>query len=205
MKILEVKKLAIPQIKVFKIQRFSDFRGYFTETFRQQDLEKVIPNFKVIQINESYSKKRVFRGLHFQWNPYMAKFIRVIKGVIIDIGLDIRLKSPTYGKAIAYQIKSNENIDFFEAIFLPIGFAHGVYFLEESIIEYYCNSSWDPQSEASINPLSKTIDWSLTDENLKKILKENLSQAIISEKDKQGILLEDWLKDDRSKNFIYSS
>ncbi len=203
MKILNVKPLSINSIKVFEIKRFNDNRGYFTETFRQSDLEKEISNFKVIQINESYSKKGVFRGFHFQWNPYMAKFVRVIKGSIIDMGIDIRIGSPTFGKIIAYQINSNQDENYFEAILIPVGFAHGVYFLEDSIIEYYCDSSWNPQCEAGISPLSKTIDWSLVDENLKLTLQSQLSNAIMSDKDKNGILLENWLKDERSKNFKY--
>lgn len=203
MKILEVKTLAIPDVKVVKMARFKDDRGYFTEPFRQSDLEKIIPGFKLFQINESYSKKNVIRGLHTQWNPYMGKFVRTIKGHMIDIVADIRLGSPTYGKALLYDMPTNQETDSFEAIWVPVGFIHGNIYLEETIIEYFCTGEYSPGNEASILPWSEDLDWSLADQNLVKIFKDTLPQAIISEKDKAGIDFKDWQNDPRSKNFIY--
>lgn len=203
MKILEVKTLAIPDVKVVKMARFKDDRGYFTEPFRQSDLEKIIPGFKLFQINESYSKKNVIRGLHTQWNPYMGKFVRTIKGHMIDIVADIRLGSPTYSKALLYDMPTNQETDSFEAIWVPVGFIHGNIFLKETIIEYFCTGEYSPGNEASILPWSKDLDWSLADQSLVKIFKDTLPQAIISEKDKAGIDFKDWQTDPRSKNFIY--
>lgn len=204
MKILEIKTLAIPEVKVVKMGRFADNRGYFTEPFRKSDLEKVIPGFKLLQINESYSKKGVIRGFHIQWNPYMGKFVRTVKGHMIDIVVDIRLGSPTYGKGILYDMPTNQKTDYFEAIWVPVGFIHGNIYLEETIIEYLCTSEYSPGNEASILPSSPDLDWSLADQNLVKILKDTLPQAIISDKDKAGVNFKDWKNDPRSKNFIYN-
>jgi len=204
MKILEVKPLSIPEVKIVKMGRFTDNRGYFTEPFRQSDLEKAIPGFKLLQINESYSKKNVIRGLHIQWNPYMGKFVRTVKGHMMDIAVDIRLGSPTYGKGIIYDLPTTQETETFEAIWVPIGFVHGCVFLEETLIEYLCTSEYSQGNEACVLPGSPEIDWSLADQNLLKIFKETLPNAIISDKDKAGIDFKDWKNDSKSKNFIYS-
>lgn len=202
MKIVEFKSLAIPEVKVARISRFTDDRGYFTETFRQSDLEKIIPGFKLLQVNESFSKKNVLRGLHAQWNPYMGKFVRTVKGHMVDIVLDIRVGAPTYGKGLLYNMPADQQTEYFEAIWIPIGFAHGNIYLEETVIEYFCTSEYSPGNETCILPTSPDIDWSLADQNLVKILKETLPHAIISDKDEAGIDFKDWKIDERSKNFI---
>jgi len=204
MKVLDVKSLVIPDIKVISYHHFADDRGFFTETFRESDLTKVIPNFQIKQINESFSKKGVLRGLHFQWNPYMAKLIRAISGKIIDFFLDIRLGSPTFGKISGYELSSQPTAGKNEWILIPVGFAHGILILEDSTIEYLCTSEYSPGCEAGISPLSQDIDWSIADKNVKKKLEElKKSQLIISEKDKEGLTLKQWQKDERSKNFQY--
>ncbi|PIV10012.1 dTDP-4-dehydrorhamnose 3,5-epimerase [Candidatus Roizmanbacteria bacterium CG02_land_8_20_14_3_00_36_15] len=204
MKVLDVKSLVIPDIKVISYHHFADDRGFFTETFRESDLTKVIPNFQIKQVNESFSKKGVLRGLHFQWNPYMAKLIRAISGKIIDFFLDIRLGSPTFGKISGYELSSQPTAGKNEWILIPVGFAHGILILEDSTIEYLCTSEYSPGCEAGISPLSQDIDWSIADKNVKKKLEElKKSQLIISEKDKEGLTLKQWQKDERSKNFQY--
>jgi dTDP-4-dehydrorhamnose 3,5-epimerase len=203
MKIVEVKALTIPEVKIIKMGRFADDRGYFTESFRQSDLEKVIPGFKLLQINESFSKKNVIRGLHIQLNPYMGKFVRTVKGRMLDIAVDIRLGSPTFGKGIIYDLPTNQESETFEAIWVPVGFVHGCVFLEETIIEYLCTSEYSPGNEACVLPDSPEIDWSLADQSLVKIFQETLKNAIISEKDKAGVDFKDWVNDPRSKNFNY--
>ena len=85
MKIKDIISLDIPSIKVVQYQRFRDHRGYFTETYQKNQLTQVLGTGDIVQINESHSVPHVFRGLHFQWNPYMGKFIRVIDGCMIDI------------------------------------------------------------------------------------------------------------------------
>ncbi len=205
MKIIEVKTLAIPDVKVVRMGRFPDNRGYFTEPFRQSDLEKVIPGFKLMQMNESYSKRGVIRGLHLQWNPYMGKFVRTVKGHMIDIVVDVRIGSPTYGKGLFYDMPTNQQTDYFEAIWVPVGFIHGNIYLEETVIEYLCTSEYSPGNEAGISPMSPDIDWSLADPKLIEIFKEVSKNPVISDKDKAGVNFKDWKNDPRSKNFVYEN
>lgn len=203
MKILEAADLELKGAKKVTYQRFADERGYFTETFRESDLKKVIPDFSIKQVNESYSKKGVVRGLHFQWNPYQGKLVRTVSGHMIDIFLDIRKNSQTFGKIAGLDIPSQSSDGSGSWIWLPPGFAHGVVFLEDTTIEYLCTSEYSPGNEAGINPLSPDLDWSLCDKNIKStvdgVLKNN---PVISEKDKKGLSLAEWSKDPRSDNFL---
>lgn len=205
MKILEVKSFVFPEVKVVKFARFSDNRGYFTETYRRSDFEnQFIQNLKFVQANESYSKKGVVRGLHFQWNPYMGKLVRVISGHIIDLFLDIQKRSPTFGKIGGYELASQPKDQTNEWIWIPVGFAHGVVCLQQSTIEYLCTGEYSPNCEAGISPLATDIDWSLCDKKIKakfdKLVKKG---AIVSEKDRQGLTVGEWNSDKRAKNFIY--
>jgi len=209
MKIISIKSLPIPDIKVIKFGRFNDNRGYFTEMFRKSDFlsNPDIDFFKKVeflQCNESFSKTTTLRGLHFQWNPYMGKLVRTLSGHMIDLFLDIRLKSPTFGKIAAYDMPNEENENFGEWIWIPPGFAHGNIFLEDTLIEYFCTGEYSPNCEACISPLSKDIDWSLCDQNLKKKFDEIASNTkLITDKDKNGFSIQQWKKDKHSENFIY--
>lgn len=204
MKIIEMKSLVFPEIKVIRYQRFNDDRGYFTETFRESDITRVVPDFKIKQTNESQSKKGVVRGLHAQWNPYMGKLVRTIKGQMVDLFLDIRIGSSTFGKIGAYDMPSTGKQTFNEWIWIPVGFAHGNFYLEDSTIEYFCTGEYRPDCEVGISPLADDIDWSLCDKNLKKQFEElKNSSLIISDKDKQGLTINQWRNDERSKNFLY--
>jgi len=203
MKILDVKSLVLPDVKLITYHHFTDERGYFTETFRQSDLTKVIPSFKVKQVNESFSKKGVLRGFHFQWDPYMAKLVRVINGKIIDFFLDIRLGSPTFGKISGYELSSQPTASKNEWIYIPIGFAHGILAVDHSDIEYLCTSEYAPGNEAGILPASPDIDWSLTDKKLVEIFQKTIKNPVMSNKDKNSINFKDWIKDPRRKNFVY--
>src|SRR5256885_2155696 len=109
MKITEVKALPISSVKTIKFARFRDQRGYFTEHYRRSDLEnhpeaRFMKKVSFVQCNESFSRKGTLRGLHFQWNPYMGKLVRTISGHMIDIFLDIRKGSPTFGKAYLHDM-----------------------------------------------------------------------------------------------------
>jgi dTDP-4-dehydrorhamnose 3,5-epimerase len=210
MKILEVKSLAIPSIKVIRFARFTDLRGYFTEPFRRSDFENhpdtsFMKGISFVQQNESYSMKYVLRGLHFQWNPYMGKLVRTIHGHMVDIICDIRKNSPTYGKVIAYEMPSKQENNYSEWIWVPPGFAHGNYFLEETTIEYLCSGEYSQGCEAGISPLSADLKWDLCDPSLCRQFIELVPDLIISEKDKSGISLADWTNDTRSGNFIYGN
>ena len=207
MRIKNVKSVVFPEIKVIVLQRFVDERGFFTEIYKKSDLINFpelnfLKDFNLVQANLSYSKKNVFRGLHFQWNPYVEKLIRVPDGHLFDFFLDIRKGQQTFGKIGAYEMKSDVNDDCQEWLYIPKGFAHGCYFLSDSSLEYFCNGEYNPKSELGISIFDKEIDWSLCDapalDIRKKILEGN---SIISDKDKNGVTLSSWLKNSNSELF----
>jgi dTDP-4-dehydrorhamnose 3,5-epimerase len=174
MKILRVKTLQIEAIKVITFARFCDHRGYFTEHYRKSDFENhtditFMKNVEFVQCNESYSKKGTIRGLHFQWNPYMGKLVRTLVGRMIDMVLDIRKDSPAFGKIILYDLPVDTRTDYSEWIWVPPGFAHGNFFPEDTVIEYFCSGEYSPGCEAGISPLAGDIDWTLCDTNLKQL------------------------------------
>jgi dTDP-4-dehydrorhamnose 3,5-epimerase len=207
MKIINVKQLEISEIKIIKFQKFSDHRGYFSESFRKTDIEldervSFLHGENFNQINDSYSKAGTIRGLHFQWNPYMSKLVRCIKGKLIDIALDIRKESPTFGKVIAYQMDADS--DYGEWIWIPVGFAHGIYLPEDSIIEYMCTGMWSPGNETAISIFSEDIDWSLCSSDLVDIFQNVLKgNPLMSDKDKNGLTLKEWQDKPESDLFIY--
>lgn len=205
MKIIRIESVTFPEIKVIKFARFADERGYFTELYKKSDFEQIdfLKGQTFVQNNESYSKKGAIRGLHFQWNPYQKKLVRTVSGSMIDLFLDIRIGSPTFGKIGAHKLESSPQKDYGEWIWIPVGFAHGLFLLEDSAIEYYCTSEYSPTSEASISPAAPDIDWSMADKDLADQYKLSLPTANISDKDKAGITLAQWLKDERSQFYKY--
>src|ERR1035437_7088261 len=109
MKIVNVKELILPGVKTITFGRFPDDRGYFSEIFRKSDLKKnpdlsFLKDIDFFQCNESFSKPDTVRGLHFQWNPYMGKLVRTVMGRMVDVVLDVRKGSPTFGKAIMFDM-----------------------------------------------------------------------------------------------------
>ena len=209
MKIIDVKETKIPDVKVIEFARFCDHRGYFTEPFRQSQFIEETPFLKdvrFVQANESYSKAGVMRGLHFQWNPFMGKLVRTVQGRMVDIFLDIRKGSPTFGKAAACEIASDPGKNSAEWIWVPPGFAHGNYFTEDTTIEYFCSGEYSPGCEAGISPLSPDIDWSLCDPSLKKEFDEITKDTkLMTEKDINGFSVSAWSDDERSDNFLYEN
>jgi len=209
MKMLEVRTLQISDVKVIKFARFHDCRGYFTEHFRKSDFANhpqmcFMRNVQFVQCNESYSKKGTVRGLHFQWNPYMGKLVRTVSGRMIDMVLDIRKGSPTFGKIILYDMPVSQEVDYSEWIWVPPRFAHGNFFPEDTTIEYFCSGEYSPSYEAGISPLAKDIDWSLCDESLKKLYDKIVpGTCLITHKDKNEFSVSRWENDERSNNFIY--
>jgi dTDP-4-dehydrorhamnose 3,5-epimerase len=209
MKLLTVKTLQIDAIKVIGFARFNDHRGYFTELYRKSDFKEhsdmtFMKDVEFVQCNESYSKKGTVRGLHFQWNPYMGKLVRTVSGRMVDMVLDIRKGSPTFGKIILYNMPADKQADYSEWIWVPPGFAHGNFFPEDTIIEYFCSGEYSPGCEAGISPLAKDIDWSLCDASLKKLYDKIVPEtSLITDKDKNGFSVSKWKINERSNNFIY--
>ena len=207
MKVLEVKNLCIPAVKVVRFARFRDHRGYFTEPFRESQFAAEMPfmsDVGFVQANESFSIRGVVRGLHFQWNPYMGKLVRTVHGRMVDVFLDIRKGSPTFGKAAAHEIVATADMDFGEWIWVPPGFAHGNFFSEDTTIEYFCSGEYSPGCEAGISPLSDDIDWSLCDPELKEEFDRAVqTRELMAEKDINGLSMAAWVSDERSENFLY--
>jgi dTDP-4-dehydrorhamnose 3,5-epimerase len=208
MKLLEIKTLKIDAVKVIKFGRFCDHRGYFTEHYRKSDLanhpELGLANVEFVQANESCSKAGTVRGLHFQWNPYLGKLVRTLTGRMIDMVLDIRKGSPTFGKIILYDMPVSREADYNEWIWVPPGFAHGNFFPKDTMIEYFCSGEYSPGCEGCISPLADDIDWSLCDRKLKRLYDQLVpTTSLITEKDKNGLSVNAWHKDARSDNFVY--
>lgn len=209
MKILSITPLVIPDVLVIRFARFKDHRGYFTEPFRKSDFLEIgqppiFRNIEFVQSNESFSLAQTIRGLHFQWNPYMGKLVRTISGHMVDLVLDIRKGSPTWGKAIAFDMPTSADKDYGEWIWVPPGFAHGNFFKEESLIQYYCTGEYSPNCEAGISPFSSDIDWTLCDQKLKEdFFTISSKTTLVSDKDRNGLTLEQWDGDDRSNVFIF--
>ncbi len=209
MKILEVKSLTIPDIKIINFARFLDSRGYFTEVYKKSDFENhpdmsFLKNTSFDQCNESISHKGVIRGLHFQWNPAIGKLVKVTKGHIIDVCLDIRVGSPFFGKIVGYEMQAYPENEHNEWIWIPPGFAHGIFCLDETILVYFQTGEYSPVSDSVISPLAPDIDWSLFDPKLKETVDRIKSQnPLISDKDRAGISLSQWKNSQDAENFIY--
>ena len=169
-------KTAIPDVYIIEPSIFGDNRGYFLESFNQLEFEKNIDEITFIQDNESKSSKGVLRGLHFQIPPYnQAKLVRCIEGIVMDVAVDIRKGSPTYGKHVAIEL-SGENK---RQLFVPRGFAHGFSVLSESaVFAYKVDNIYAPEYGSGIRYDDKdlNIDWGLTDEEVQLSEKDlNLS------------------------------
>jgi dTDP-4-dehydrorhamnose 3,5-epimerase len=176
-------RLEIPDVILCEPITISDDRGYFSETFRQDKLEKFL-GFSVnfCQENESKSTFGVLRGLHYQTNPYaQTKLVRVLQGAVLDVSVDLRKDSPTFGKHIAIEL-SEENK---KQIFIPRGFAHGFIVLSnEVILGYKVDNYYHQGSERGIayNDNSLAIDWKLKPEDIKVSLKD-ANQTLFEEAD----------------------
>jgi dTDP-4-dehydrorhamnose 3,5-epimerase len=208
-KIVAVTRLAIPQITLIRFARFQDHRGYFTEHYRasdvhaRPDLESLL-GVRFLQMNESFSRRGTIRGLHFQWNPYMGKLVRCVSGRLIDLILDIRKGSATFGKVIGYDMPGRLDAEYGEWIWVPPGFAHG--FLvptEDTLVEYFCSGEWNPACEAGISPMSPDLDWSLCDPNLKADFDQVAATTHrMTSKDRLAPGVWDWSNDPRSDHFL---
>ena len=157
----EIKGVFIIEPKVF-----GDSRGYFFESFSQREFESVIGPVTFVQDNQSKSSYGVVRGLHFQKPPHaQAKLVRVVKGKVLDVAVDLRKDSPTFGKYMAVEL-SDEN---HRQVFIPKGFAHGFSVLsEEAVFQYKCDEYYAPESEAAIawDDQDLNIDWKVPAEDV---------------------------------------
>jgi dTDP-4-dehydrorhamnose 3,5-epimerase len=162
---IQVEETAIPDVKIIRATRFHDERGFFTETYKESEyLEIGIPKF--VQDNLSESSKGVIRGLHWQTSPYgQGKLVSCLSGAILDVAVDIRKESPTFGQHVSVELNSNEQI----ALWVPEGFAHGFQSLENSTRVYYkVTNYWNKDSEKSLYPLDGVlgIAWPINDKRL---------------------------------------
>ncbi len=183
---MEVIKTAIEGVLIIEPKVFGDSRGYFFESFSQRDFdEKVVPilGHKVIfvQDNESMSTYGVMRGLHFQRPPYtQSKLVRCVKGAVLDVAVDIRKGSPTYGKHVAVELTEDNHRQFF----VPRGFAHGFAVLSETaVFQYKCDEFYHPEADDGINILDKNmgIDWKIS-----------MDKVLLSEKDIKHVLFQNF-------------
>ena len=208
LKILSVDRLAIREIFVVRFGRFADERGYFTEPWRAADFDgaaglEALKGVRFVQANESFSKKGVVRGLHFQWDPPQGKLVRVLRGRMIDLAVDIRKGSPTIGKVVARDMARGDGDAEGEWIWIPPGFAHGFASLEDTTIEYFCTASWNAGGEGGVTPLTDGLDWSLCDPSAAGEVRRILAgKPLLSEKDRRAPTLSAWLADPRSSAFV---
>ena len=204
MKINNIFEPAIKGVKVIHFERFMDKRGYFSETYRGIDFLSsqldIFPN-GILQTNESYSRRNVLRGLHFQWNNPMGKLVRTISGHMVDLILDLRIGSPTQGQIMAFNMPIAAHQNESSWIWVPEGCAHGNFFLEDSYIEYYCSASYNGECEAGISPFASDIDWSICDPKLKNLFFDLKDSFMTTSKDVNGHSLSSWLKTADASNF----
>ena len=180
-------KTDIPGLLIFEPRVFEDSRGYFFESYNEQVFRQEGIEIRWVQDNQSASDYGVIRGLHYQLPPYaQAKLIRVLKGKILDVVVDIRKGSPTFGKTFSVKLSAKNR----KQLFIPAGFAHGFSVLSEKAeVMYKCDVFYNKESEAGIiyNDQELKIDWQIPAE-----------QAIISDKDKKLPLLKDGIN-----NFVF--
>ena len=173
-------KTAIDGVYIIEPRVFKDERGYFFESWKQADFEEHIGKVNFIQDNESKSSYGVLRGLHYQKGEYsQAKLVRVIKGRVLDVAVDLRKSSPTFGKYVAVELSEDNKRQFF----IPRGFAHGFLVLsQEAIFTYKVDNVYAPQHEASIrfNDPDLGIEWPI-----------DANDVLTSEKDLKGSLFKD--------------
>ena len=178
---MEIKKTNIEGVVIIEPRIFKDDRGYFFESFSQREFEEKVCKTTFVQDNESKSSYGVLRGLHFQKPPFaQSKLVRVIKGAVLDVAVDIRKGSLTFGQYVSVELTGENHRQFF----IPRGFAHGFSVLSEEVIfQYKCDNFYSPQSEGAIawNDPDLNIDWRIPAE-----------KVVLSEKDSKHPRLKDW-------------
>ena len=178
---MEVITTSIEGVLIIEHRIFEDSRGYFFESWSQKDFDELVRPVKFVQDNESMSTYGVMRGLHFQRPPFtQSKLVRCVKGAVLDVAVDIRKGSPTYGQHVAVELTEENHRQFF----VPRGFAHGFAVLSETaLFQYKCDNFYAPQADGGINILDESlnIDWRIPTD-----------KAILSEKDTKHECLKDF-------------
>ena len=183
---MNVIKTAIDGVFILEPRLFEDARGYFFESFNQREFEEKVAPVVFVQDNESKSSYGVVRGLHYQKPPYtQSKLVRVVKGAVLDVAVDVRKGSPTFGQHVAVELTGENHRQFF----IPRGFLHGFSVLSEEVVfQYKCDNFYAPASEGAVawDDPDLGIDWRIPAE-----------QVILSEKDRHHPRLKDadWLFD----------
>jgi len=171
-------KTAIDGVWIIEPRVFADERGYFMESYKQELFERHVGKINFVQDNESKSVRGVLRGLHYQLPPFtQSKLVRVISGAVLDVAVDIRKKSPTFGKHVAVELSSENK----RQLFIPHGFAHGFLVTSpEAVFAYKVDNVYSPQCERGIrfNDPAIGIDWGIPE-----------SELLLSEKDRGAKLL----------------
>ena len=178
---MKVTKTNIDGVVIIEPEIFEDKRGYFFESFNELEFINKVGFVDFVQDNESKSSYGVMRGLHFQKPPHtQAKLVRCVKGSVLDVAVDLREGSPTYGEHVAVELTENNH----KQLFIPKGFAHGFVVLSDTaVFQYKCDDFYHPELDGGINILDKSlnIDWRIP-----------LDEAILSEKDTKHPLLKDF-------------
>ena len=179
--IMQVIKTDIEGVLIIEPRLFRDARGYFFESFSQREFDEKVRHIDFCQDNESMSSYGVMRGLHFQRPPYsQSKLVRCVRGRVLDVAVDIRKGSPTYGKHVSVELTEDNHRQFF----IPRGFAHGFSVLSETaVFQYKCDNFYHPEADGGISILDDSlgIDWRIPTEH-----------ANLSDKDTKHPLLKDF-------------
>ncbi len=178
---MEIIDTKIEGLKILKPRVFTDSRGYFFESYSKRLFNQEVAHVDFVQDNESCSSYGVVRGLHFQCPPFsQAKLVRCVKGTVLDVAVDIRKGSPTYGRHVAVELSETNHLQFF----IPHGFAHGFSVLSDvAVFQYKCDNYYHPEAEGGLSILDKSlnIDWRIDPNN-----------AILSDKDLKHPSLKDF-------------
>ena len=178
---MNVIKTDIEGVVIIEPKIFDDSRGYFFESFSQREFDEKVAPIVFLQDNESKSSYGVMRGLHFQKPPYtQSKLVRCVKGAVLDVAVDIRKDSPTYGKHVAVELTEDNH----RQLFIPKGFAHGFAVLSDvAVFQYKCDDFYHPEADGGISILDESlgIDWRIP-----------MDKAILSDKDTKHPLLKDF-------------
>ncbi len=179
---MNVIKTDIDGLVIIEPRVFGDSRGYFFESFSERDFKREVADVDFVQDNESKSSYGVVRGLHFQRPPYaQAKLVRVVKGKVLDVAVDLRKGSPTFGHHVAVELSEDNH----RQMFIPRGFAHGFSVLSDEVIfQYKCDNFYAPQSEGAVawDDPDLGIDWGIP-----------ANKALLSDKDRKHPRLKDVL------------